>query len=461
MERTQRLRPLSIGFAPRTGNMTVPILIATALVAMVLLDVALVMKPEMARSAASLWSELTSARDGHELIVAFLRAGLAVGGTGVGILVLAAFIRGVQSFPYVWLSPVLVGFSSVVLAKTPVAPPLPLSAAGFAAVAGVLLLGGGSLLQLRGVATKIAGAVMIAAPVLLLVAGHAQHSHDLASTFANLTSGARLFLFVVSMTAFGVAFVALASQSPSFAIRHEHERQRDTQRRKLAEVIQRLRESELGLEHAMARAEHAEHSLRVQGAELEAALASQEELEGFRASSRPRYARWLLPLLAASVALGPLGFVYYRMYRPLAVRAAADHAALANAEAANRSALAEQRTRFEAERSALQLALSAQQTKASEAATALTKQSAELSACQTQVSSAAAAPATAPATAAVAATKRAAVATTHSKRVARIAAKPTRTAAKPKAIATQKVEKVEKADSTIGVRPSDDPLSGL
>src|SRR6185295_215512 len=111
------------------------------------------------------------------------------------------FVRGVQRAPYLWLSPVLVGFSTLVLARLNVELPfygVPLQL--FALLAGLLLLGGGALVQIRGVACTLSGLLMLLLPTATFIAGHAVRLGDVQAVWTNLNTASGLFLFVLALS---------------------------------------------------------------------------------------------------------------------------------------------------------------------------------------------------------------------------------------------------------------------
>ena len=73
--------------------------------------------------------------------------GVAVAGIAIAASLLSAFVRGVQTAPYLWLAPIVVGSGAALMARMPVELPVPFSAPAFALLSAFAVLGGGALIR--------------------------------------------------------------------------------------------------------------------------------------------------------------------------------------------------------------------------------------------------------------------------------------------------------------------------
>ena len=161
--RTENLRPVSVG---DHGRVTSSVVIGAMLVASAVAYVLLALQPGLVKSISSVWGSTVASGTGPAWAVPAMAAGIAIAAASLSMLVLSAFVRGVQRAPYLWLSPVLVGFSTLVLARLRIELPfygVPLAASSRCSP-GLLLLGGGALVQIRGVACTLSGLLMLLLP---------------------------------------------------------------------------------------------------------------------------------------------------------------------------------------------------------------------------------------------------------------------------------------------------------
>ncbi len=363
MEGTQKLRPVGVSVS---GRLTGPLVIAGFVLAATCAYVALALRPQWAAALRAAWDGVLQAGRGGVWILPLLAAVAAVLGVVLAAFLLSAFVRGVQAAPYAWLAPVLVGFSSFVLARMRIDLPLgPVPAPLFATLSGLLLLGGGALAQVRGWPAKLSGALALGLPLLLLGCAYARAGGGLLPAWRALDPTAGLFLFVLGLTSVGVALVAAVAR-PAGPIGEAAQRARSWRehRQQLAQALNHARESELRAAEAERRAELAEHAL--QAAHAVAARAPAfghgEDTGRFMALARPpllsRTARlWIgAPLLLVTALL----VAYLAAYRPLARRAAAQQVFSTESAKEHAEEIDALRKRFATERQHLYEALAAE-----------------------------------------------------------------------------------------------------
>jgi hypothetical protein len=273
----------------------------------------------------------------------------------------------VQRAPYLWLSPVLVGFSTLVLARLNVALPfygVPLQL--FALLAGLLLLGGGALVQIRGAACTLSGLLMLLLPSATFIAGHAVRLGNFDAVWSSLNTASGLFLFVLALTSTGVGIVAWVTrptQGGSLMRAREWERHRE----QLAHALERARVGELRQAQAERRAEVAEYNLRLRGGSSAAVpYHAQLDTDGFLALARPQGGRLLVPLACALLVSTALA-AYFGVYRPLTRRLAAQQTFASEATKEHADEIEALRKHFDAERAGLLAAVAAEREKANNA----------------------------------------------------------------------------------------------
>lgn len=422
---------------------------AAALLAVASAYVMLLARPELVGAAAAFWGKLHFAQDAPSWALPAISAGVAIGCAAAGIALLSMFVRGVQEQPYVWLAPVLVGFSTLVLVGTPIALPWPsLASEAFALLSGFALLGGGAVMQMRGGFAKGAGGVLVALPAITLGAGYA----TLRAGFGVLPRfepSAQLFLFVLVSTSCGVAFVALVTRRAD-----PHPRQ-GALRDHGGEAFARAHAAEL-------RATAAEH--RAFQLEQEMARRSADEAADFRAMARPGLSAWVVSAIAAALLGGATAALFFGVYRPMASRAAAASAFVADARRDHAAELAAQRKRSEADIAGLKAQLAAERQRAEGAAAA------EQAAKEALARAATPAPVVEPVVAPAPASKTKVTARARTQR-AKAHAKPKRAAradraekrAKPAAAAAAAEEPEFDRETRRALRDSvsDDPIEGL
>jgi hypothetical protein len=308
---------------------------------MVAFDLAIVMLPDFSRAALTAWRNLTVGGNPWTGIAA--RTGVALGGTALGAGALVAFVRGVRTAPFVWLTPVLVGFASMVMAHMPIVLPLPVSAPAYALASAFFLLGGGTLVQTGRRAHMIVGTLVILLPLALL-AGSQVAAPAVASGFRS--ADAKLFVFVLAVCSVGVELVAFMTPSASdlFGLAQF----RRAHKRELAAALHGARMSDERATLAEQSVAAAQASLRIQGAELEAALALQDEAAVLVGRRRSAIYMWCL-CVATLASMGLLLVGYFQMYQPLVRRAHAQVATASQQQREHGAAMQALRAQWETE----------------------------------------------------------------------------------------------------------------
>ncbi len=327
MQSTERLRPVAL--PPPASAWLVPI--AAMVVAMIGFDVALLLVPELSYAVLAAFTRLTTQAASPSLALTLVRIGVTFGAILIGFAVMARFARGVQTAPFVWLAPVLVGFSSLVIGRMSLTLPLPISLEAYAVVSALMLLGGGALVQEKRALPTFTGTLLITLPVALLAIAYAARggagSGDAAATLGN---EARVLFFVLSATTVGVALIALLTPAPA-QLAHDAQRAREHEQR-LAHAREQVRLSEGRAKLAERTALAAQASLLTQGRELEAALAMQDEAAVLTGRRRGLFVGVALAVISfGSVAALFAGYSLW--HKPLQAKVEAQSVALAEQEA--------------------------------------------------------------------------------------------------------------------------------
>lgn len=368
MHRTEKLRPVAIVDQGRGNG---PVFIAAALVAMGIAYVLLLAHPGLVHSVNAIWQRIPSAASAPGWALPAVAAGVAIGGTAIGVGMLSAFVRGVQTHPYSWLAPVLIGFSTLVMTGIPIELPWPaLSLRLFTVLAGLTVLGGGAVMQLRGLWSIGAGTLLLLLPMLTLLAGYAAKPIGFSVALSQIDSSAQLFMFVLALTSVGIGFMAVVTErslQDAALIAH---RFRD-QRAFVADAIERARVGEARAAAAERRAQLAEQQLRGHGAAAwSAPPVSEDEAAAFAALARPGMSgamMFAIALLAMSVVVAGL---YIALYRPLERRAAAQQSFVAATAKEHAAEIDGLRKHFRAQQASQQAQLASERAKTADAVAA-------------------------------------------------------------------------------------------
>jgi hypothetical protein len=351
MPRTQKLWA---GEERGEGRTSTSLVIASMLTAMTMAYVLIVFHPRLVKAVDTAWSTW-GGKPGWALST--VAAGAIVAAASLTLFLLATLARGVQTAPYVWSAPVLVGCSALGLAQVSVKLPVSgLSAPAFAIASGLLMLVGGGLLQIRGWAFKVSGVLLLTLPVMTLAAGYGMGREGLQGAWQELPNPGRLFVIVLGMMWLSMGLLSLATRPAALA-------------RNAVQMAlrwkERARTSELKLAEVEHRARLAEYRLRNGGSpQLPGAaaiglpqFASSEALSAFagRRSGGARYLGGGLVMFTAILAAG-----YVSAYRPLQRKLEAQQAMLLALRSAHAESLDAVRREFEIERADLNRKLAAE-----------------------------------------------------------------------------------------------------
>jgi hypothetical protein len=346
------------------GRIGAPLLIAGVLLAMGIAYVLLLAQPGLVHGVGRLWSFLPEAARAPSWALPAVAAGVAIGGAGLGVLALAAFVRGVQRHPYAWLAPVLVGFSTLVMTGMAIELPWPaISVRAFSVLAGLTLIGGGAVMQMRGGASKTAGVLLLLLPMVTLLAGYAAMPAGLPAMLARLDASGQLFLFVLSLTSIGIGFTALVTRRELDSATLLAAHMRD-QRLHAADALERVRASEARAAEAERRAQLAEHHLRVQ---FGGQAVSDVEAAEFAALARPGMSSRMLAALAVLGLIAVGAGLYFGVYRGVARRAEVQQALIAERAKEHAEEIEALRKRFTAQQAALEVQMAAERSRTAEA----------------------------------------------------------------------------------------------
>lgn len=455
MERTQRLRTVGAGSSLESEpagwggsqQSLIAVIAVAALVVALFAYVILRGGPEILAIVGPWVASLPSERSAQGWIAPAVAVGVLLAGGSLAAVMLAAFVKGVRNDPFRWLAPVLIAFSSVVMTRLGLERSMgPLPATLFGALTALLLLGGGVLVQVPGLAVALSGAVLLSLPVLGLVLDQAHAVHGLENLLLVRDSSSLLALLVLALTSVGVGLTAFVGR-PSGGIARAAERSRDWDRHRdqLAMALERVRVAELRAASFEEHAQALQQELAQRGSYGESFAA---EEAAFAAAARPGGAqRWFIAfgLVVIGASMGAVG-LHMAMVRPLNDQVVSERAAASEAIEKKEGELSALRTELSGERARLNELLAIEKARV-ETATA------EVAAAKEQLA-AAAAPQEAPAA-------KAEAAAPSKPAVAHSAAK--RAAAKRKARAAAAAKPQSSAASGSGLREaiSDDPIGGL
>jgi hypothetical protein len=254
--------------------------------------------------------------------------------------VLATFIRGVQTAPYVWLAPLVVGVCCALIGGSVSELPIPMPPRLFAVISALMLLGGGALVYYDSLAQRCAGALLLVAPIGLLIADAAQ-----AGASSSAINALPRVIALLAIAAAAALLLSLANRRvlvPGGSPEQMGER--------LLELLERAKAGE-------ARAELAERELA--GAELHDGNPAHSMLrltsdEQALELLRPRTLANALPWAAVGCALVAIAGGYFMGYAPLKQRLTALQHSTQAREVEQAAALRALRATFADERAALE-----------------------------------------------------------------------------------------------------------
>jgi outer membrane biosynthesis protein TonB len=345
-----------------------PLFVAAALVAMGIAYVLLLAHPGLVHGVSAVWHRLPGSGSAPGWALPAVAAGIAIGGTAIGVALLSAFVRGVQAHPFAWLAPVLVGFSTLVMTGLPIDLPWQsLSLRLFAVLAGLTMLGGGAVMQMRGLTSIVAGTLLLLLPMLVLIAGYAALPPGLPAVLSGLDASSQLFLFVLALTSVGIGFMAFVTErNTQDAVLMTHLRDQNPY---VAEALEFAEAADARAAEAERRAQLAEQRLRAGGAGSSwgARAVSGEEAAAFAAMARPGLSTSAVVAGLLCVVAVVVAGLYAGVYRPLERRAEAQRKFVASAAAEHAAEIDGLRKHFQAQQASLEAVIAAERAKAGEA----------------------------------------------------------------------------------------------
>jgi hypothetical protein len=317
-----------------------PLILISLFLVMAAVDGLLVLQPRALQPLRASWQSWAGAGWIPASWASLFATSVAVACCAVSAAVLATFIRAVQTAPYMWLAPLVVGVCCALIGGSVSALPIPIPPGLFAVISTLMLLGGGALVYYDSLAQRCAGALLLVAPIGLLVADAAQPGAS--------SSAIHALPRVVAL----LAVAAVAALLLSLANRRVHAPDRSPEQmgERLLELLERAKAGE-------ARAELAERELA--GAQVHDGnpahsmlrLASDEQaLELLRPSTLAN----VLPWAAVGCALVAIAGGYFIGYAPLKQRMTALQHRMEAREAEQGAEIHALRASFADERAALE-----------------------------------------------------------------------------------------------------------
>jgi hypothetical protein len=363
MPRTEKLRPAMMEDQGRGNG---PLFIAAALVAMGIAYVLLLAHPGLVHGVSAVWQRIPTSGSAPGWALPAVAAGVAIGGTAIGVALLSAFVRGVQMHPFAWLAPVLVGFSSMVMTGLPIDLPWQaLSVRLFSVLAGLVMLGGGAVMQMRGLTSIVAGTLLLLLPMLVLLAGYAAMPAGLPAVLSGLDSSSQLYLFVLALTSVGIGFMAFVTERNSQDAALLASQLSD---QNVTEALEFAEAADARATQAERRAQVAEQRLRAAGAgSWGAPPIAEDEVAAFAAVARPGLSTMAVVAGVFCVVAVVVAGLYAGVYRPLERRAEAQRKFVASAAAEHAAEIDGLRKHFQAQQASLEAVIAAERAKAGEA----------------------------------------------------------------------------------------------
>ncbi len=439
------------------GTSVLPALGGASLILIVVAGLVVLLQPSIAHDLGRTYASLRATGQVAAWGDSVLRASVAAACASATIFVLVGFGRGVQSAPFLWLSPVLLGFGMAVMMRMRIAPPLPMAEPVFYVASALVLLGGGALLQRRGWPGVVSGSILTAVPLITLIGAHAQKAGGVAVALTTLSSGTALHGFVLSVMSVGLAFIAFTTREESVPVDRNRGRRfgHHGHAEELEAALEQARISEIRVQAAEERVSIAQQQLRMQAEELESALSIQDEIK--KLAPRRLGVRLLLSGFAVLALFGAFMATFFGLIRPLQLKAA-QASALATHLEQERVTL----TRgFDSERAALLKDLDQARASITEAQASITKLQADVATLTAAQAPAVEAEEAAPAAEAKPApvVARAKVKATKKKRA--VTARAARSARAERAKAETPAERAPARPEPREAEMNDDPIAGL
>jgi hypothetical protein len=324
---------------------SLPLVLLSLFIMVGAVDLLLAVQPALLQAMRGSWQDWTLSHGIAAPWASLLAAAGSVAGVAVASAILATFLRGVQSEPFLWLAPAWVGLCFFVLARMPIALPLPLSMQLFASTAALTVVGGASFLQQRSPLRTFTATLLLVTPIALLCAGYLGQ-FNAGGARPNFDAAARFAMFVLVVATAGAAAIAVAcgrGLQAGAAGSGELASQ-------VLELLERVKFSET-------RANEAEQQLR-QARGMGRTLALSEDDAAFARLPAHSARQW--PLWAAlAFVLGCGASLYFASYLPLRGRLSAEISRNRRQNAEQAQSLASLRAHFDEERAALLQQLSA------------------------------------------------------------------------------------------------------
>jgi len=356
------------------GVSPVSLALAAAL-AMGLAYAVVLAQPSLVHALRGIFGQLPGGASSASWTLPVAAAGIAVAGGALGVIVLSTVARLAQRNPFLWLGPVLVAFTMIVLAGVQAAlpwPALPLPA--FASLSGVALLGGGAVLQMPGRAGRLAGGLLIALPLLALLVGYGGSPVGLAASLGAAGKGAALVMVILGLTSIGIAATALIARAEDLEAVARMRQVLEQQRLQLIDAVEIGRASEMRVREAERRVELLEHGIAPTSIDDDAALRA---MKGEGGSAL----QWALAA-AAGLLLMACAALYFGLYQPAARKLSLQGAQLAHVSHEHATELAALRADFDAQKTSLGSMLESERSGVAAARGAVEEAQGKLAACE-------------------------------------------------------------------------------
>jgi hypothetical protein len=337
-------------FFPSEPLRLLPIVFMSLFAVMVAADAMIAIQPTVLRPLRDSFQHWVGAGWIAPSWASVFATGVAVLAITVAASLLSVFVRGVQTAPYTWLAPIVVGSGAALMGRLPVELPIPFSAPAFALISACAVLGGGALLRRDAFATRFTAVLVMATPLILIAIGYSNGGSS------HTPHAVGEFIFLLAMTTFTTAVLGYVTRERSLG-------EADGSGEQLMDLLERARTAE-------ARAAFAEQQLASAGygsfAVPSPILSDDDALARMRGGGSSHVVLYAAILfLTGSLAMG-----YFAGYMPLQNRLDAQRKQAQANDEQHTHALTALRSRFDSERSELQAQLRAAQAGQANAAAA-------------------------------------------------------------------------------------------
>jgi len=341
---TERARPYPLYVEPLKS---LPIVLISLFIVVAAVDALLALQPGLLQSLRAYWSTPPA---GGTTSSALTAASLIVGGVAFSATVLAGFIRGVRSAPYLCITPVWVCACMLAIARVQTPLPLPVPTSAFVAISALLFVGSGVLFESTSRLSNLIGTAASLLPLTLLSIGYAFN----ADAQASFNGDSMLMLFVLALAGAGAPAIAVACRANGARVLGGQSTVPEAAGAQIVALLERARVSE-------ERAARAELQLAAGGAlQPHAANAPRLALDDEElALTKPRGGSAWFGWAAAAVVLALTVAWYAFGYAPLRGELANAEQASATQAEEHAAALARLRADFERKRTDLEQQLAA------------------------------------------------------------------------------------------------------